>query len=427
MKAIVLSIGDELVLGQTVDTNSSWLSRELASIGIAVAEHVTVADDSAAIEAAISGAAMRCDLLLINGGLGPTKDDLTREALAWALNAPLELNADWLRRLEAFFAQRGRPMPQSNRVQAMIPRSARLLDNTAGTAPGIDADFTSGGSSRSCRIFAMPGVPSEMKLMFRNSVLPHLAQTGAQASAGAVILSVALHTFGVGESAIGQMLGDLMDRGRNPSVGTTVSSGVVSVRINARFDHRDAARAELEQTAGRCRDALGDLIYGSDQQTLSSVVADLLTAGNVRTVATAESCTGGLLAKMLTDIPGSSRYFHRGWITYSNQAKTDLLEVVPRLLAQDGAVSESVVRAMAQSARQKSGADFALAISGIAGPDGGTPDKPVGTVCIALADSQSVLAWTFNFPGDRETIRDRSAKMALTLLRFHLLGKPSPF
>jgi nicotinamide-nucleotide amidase len=309
----------------------------------------------------------------------------------------------------------------------MIPRGARLLDNTAGTAPGIDADFTSGGTSRSCRIFAMPGVPSEMKLMFQKSVLPHLAQTGAEASAGAVILSRVLHTFGVGESGIGQKLGDLMDRGRNPSVGTTVSSGVVSVRINARLDHRDAARAELEQTAARCRDALGDLIYGSDEQTLSAVLADLLTAGNVRTVATAESCTGGLLAKMLTDTPGSSRYFHRGWITYSNQAKTELLEVAPQLLAQDGAVSESVVRAMAQSARQKSGADFALAISGIAGPDGGTPDKPVGTVCIALAHSQSVSARTFNFPGDRETIRDRSAKMALTLLRFHLLGKPAPF
>ncbi|MGD0461214.1 MAG: competence/damage-inducible protein A [Tepidisphaeraceae bacterium] len=431
MKAIVVSIGDELVLGQTVDTNSSWLSRELASVGIAVVEHITVADDSAAIEAAISGAAMRCDLLLINGGLGPTKDDLTREALTRALNAPLELNADWLRRLESFFAQRGRPMPQTNRVQAMIPRGARLLDNTAGTAPGIDADFTGGGTSRSCRIFAMPGVPSEMKLMFQKSVLPHLAQMGAGTDAGtdagAVILSGTLHTFGVGESTIGEQLGDLMDRRRNPSVGTTVSSGVVSVRINARFAHRDAARAELEQTAGLCRDALGDLIYGSDEQTLASVVADLLTADKVRTVATAESCTGGLLAKMLTDIPGSSGYFQKGWITYSNQAKTELLDVAPQLLAQDGAVSESVVRAMAQTARQKSAADFALAISGIAGPDGGTPAKPVGTVCIALAHAQSVLARTFHFPGDRQTIRDRSAKMALTLLRFHLLGKPAPF
>jgi nicotinamide-nucleotide amidase len=273
----------------------------------------------------------------------------------------------------------------------------------------------------------MPGVPSEMKLMFQKSVLPNLQQAGAGIASGGVILSGTLHTFGVGESTIGERLGALMDRRRNPSVGTTVSCGVVSVRINARFAHREGARMELEQTIRQCRDALGELIYGSDEQTLPMVVADLLTAGKVRTVATAESCTGGLLSKILTDIPGSSRYFQQGWITYSNQAKTQLLDVSPQLLAQDGAVSESVVRAMAQFARLKSSADFALAISGIAGPEGGTPAKPVGTVCIALAHAHTIEARTFNFPGDRETIRDRSAKMALTLLRFHLLGKVSPF
>jgi nicotinamide-nucleotide amidase len=304
----------------------------------------------------------------------------------------------------------------------MIPRGARLLENTAGTAPGIDADFAT-IPSHSCRIFAMPGVPNEMKIMFRKSILSHLA--GAET--GPVILSRTLHTFGVGESTIGERLRDLMDRNRNPSVGTTVSSGVVSVRINARSAHRETAQAELDQTIARCREALGDLIYGTDDQTLQSVVADLLITAKIRTVATAESCTGGLLAKMLTDIPGSSRYFQRGWITYSNEAKTDLLDVPPQLLVQYGAVSESVVRAMAQSARQKSAADFALSISGIAGPDGGTPTKPVGTVCIALAHAGAVQAKTFNFPGDRENIRDRSAKMALTLLRYHLLEKPAPF
>lgn len=423
MNAIVVSIGDELVLGQTVDTNSAWLSRALASIGWAVEAHVTVGDDQAAIEGAVAGAATRCDVVLISGGLGPTKDDLTREALARVLNRPLEMNADWLTRLEDFFRQRGRPMPEANRVQAMIPRGARMLHNSAGTAPGIDADLTSGSPPRSCRIFAMPGVPNEMKIMFQKSVAPHLAAAGG----GAVILSRTLHTFGVGESTVSEMLGNLMDRGRNPSVGTTVSAGVVSVRINARFAGADRASLELEQTAARCRDALGDLIYGGDEQTLASVVADLLTAGNARTVATAESCTGGLLAKMLTDVPGSSRYFQRGWITYSNQAKSELLDVDGRLLARDGAVSESVVRAMAGAARQRSGADFALAISGIAGPDGGTPAKPVGTVCIALAHADGVVARTFNFPGDREMVRERSTKMALTLLRFQCLQRAVPF
>jgi nicotinamide-nucleotide amidase len=424
MKAIVVSIGDELVLGQTVDTNSSWLSRELASIGIAVAQHITVPDDLAAIQSAISNSAPQCDILLINGGLGPTKDDLTREALARALNVPLDLNPDCLQKLEDFFAQRGRPMPQSNRVQAMIPRGAKALDNTAGTAPGIDADFTA-DPSQPCRIFAMPGVPGEMKIMFHKSVLPNLLHSGANPDA--VILSRTLHTFGLGESTIGERLGDLMNRNRNPSVGTTVSSGVVSIRINARFPNRDQASSELEQTAEQCHAALGNLIYGSDDQTLPSIVAGLLTTDKIQTVATAESCTGGLLAKMLTDIPGSSRYFQRGWITYSNQAKTDLLDVSPKLLDQYGAVSESVVNAMAHSARLKASADFALAISGVAGPDGGTPAKPVGTVCIALADPDKIITRTFNFPGDREAVRDRSAKMALTFLRFRLLQKALPF
>jgi nicotinamide-nucleotide amidase len=419
MNAIVISIGDELVLGQTVDTNSSWLSRELATIGIPVARHITVPDDLNAIQSAISNSAQQCDILLINGGLGPTKDDLTREALAHALNVPLDPNPDCLQKLENFFSLRGRPMPRSNRVQAMIPRGAKILDNTAGTAPGIHAQL------HACRLFAMPGVPSEMKIMFQKSVLPILLSANSESAA--VILSRALHTFGVGESTIGERLADLMNRNRNPSVGTTVSSGVVSIRINSRFPSRHQASSELEQTAAQCHELLGDLIYGSDDQTLPSVVAHLLTENEIKTVATAESCTGGLLAKMLTDIPGSSRYFQRGWITYSNQAKTDLLDVSPQLLAKDGAVSESVVLAMADSARQKSGATFALAISGVAGPDGGTPAKPVGTVCIAFAHPDHTSTKTYNFPGDRESIRDRSAKMALALLRFHLLNRMAPF
>jgi competence/damage-inducible protein CinA-like protein len=425
MRAVLLSIGDELVLGQTTDTNSPWLSRELASIGCAVDSHITVPDDQNAIEAAIASAAPRCDVILITGGLGPTKDDLTRQSLARVLNQPLETDPQSLSALEQFFRQRARPMPDANRVQALIPRGARAIPNTAGTAPGIDADFITAAPSRPCRIFALPGVPMEMKIMFRQSIVPHLAA----AAGSALILSRTLHTFGVGESVIGEKLGDLMDRGRNPSVGTTVSGGVVSVRITARFPAPDRARTELDHTAAQCRQLLGDLVYGVDEQTLATVLADLLTRDpqNIQSVATAESCTGGLLAKMLTDVPGSSRYFQKGWITYSNQAKTEMLGVDPQLLARDGAVSESVVRLMADGARKKSDADYALAISGIAGPDGGTPQKPVGLVCIALAHPDGILARTFNFPGDREMIRDRAAKMALSLLRFHCLRKTAPF
>jgi nicotinamide-nucleotide amidase len=416
MNAIILSIGDELVLGQTVDTNSAWLSARLASLGFAVLQHTTVPDDQPAIESAIRRAVTDCDLLLINGGLGPTPDDLTRQAVAVALNVPLELNADWLSRLEQFFRRRGRQMPEMNRIQAMIPRGATLLENHAGTAPGIAATY------QSCRIFVMPGVPKEMKRMFDESVVPRLPIDTRHG----VILSRTLHTFGLGESNIAEKLGPLMDRDRNPSVGTTVSGGVVSLRIDARFETADRARQELDRATELCQAALGNLIYGRDEETLQEVVARQLIEKNL-TITVAESCTGGLLAKMLTDVPGSSSYFQRGWITYSDAAKSELLGVDPDLLKTDGPYSDPVAAAMAVGALHRSRADFALSITGIAGPDGGTGDTPVGTVWIALAHAQGAAARKFNFPGDREMIRDRAAKTALTLLRMRLLNAAVPF
>ena len=283
----------------------------------------------------------------------------------------------------------------------------------------------------STRIFVMPGVPKEMKAMFLRDVLPHIREQAG----GAVILSRTLHTFGLGESAIAELLGDLMRRDKNPSVGTTVARGVVSLRVNARFPSREKALQELNQMADACRAALGDLIYGEDEQSLQQVVAELLIQRNTEaakqnksfTVTTAESCTGGLLAAMLTDTSGSSAYFRQGFVTYANEAKRELLAVPQEMLEQHGAVSEQVVTSMATGARQRTGAQVALAISGIAGPTGGTPEKPVGTVWIALASEAGIAARRFLFAGDREMIRDRSAKMALTMLRFHLLNKPMPF
>jgi nicotinamide-nucleotide amidase len=425
MRAIILSVGDELVLGQTVDTNSAWLSQQLAAVGCAVAAHLTVGDDQRAIEQAIEESVGRCDVLLISGGIGPTEDDLTRQALAAVLREPLELNEAWLRRLEEFFRKVGRrTMSPLNRVQAMIPRGATIIENTAGTAAGIDATYLSGDQKTVCRIFVMPGVPKEMQIMFRRDVLPHIHASGG----GAVILSRTLHTFGPGESLVAEKLGGLMDRNRNPTVGTTVSGGIVSIRINARSPTLDEAQRELRETEAACRAALGDLVFGVDEDSLQGVVAQLLMAHpHGVAVATAESCTGGLLAKMLTDTPGSSRYFKYGWVTYANEAKTDLLGVSPDVLREHGAVSEPTVRAMAAAARERGNADHALAVSGVAGPEGGTPDKPVGTVWIALARPDEVVARRFIFPGGREMIRDRSAKMALTMLRFQLLGKELPF
>jgi nicotinamide-nucleotide amidase len=479
-RAIILSVGDELVLGQTVDTNSAWISQKLASVGCDVRAHLTVPDDQRAIMNVIASARGRCDYLIISGGIGPTEDDLTRQALAATMRVPLVMDDAWLKQLDEFFVKRGRPMPEANKIQAMIPEGASLIWNTAGTAAGIDATLTyklfepskvgreymeqmfgtafvelrlreeeawrnSDQFRKSTRVFVMPGVPKEMKIMFERDVLPHIAKDVG----GAVILSRTLHTFGFGESAIAEKLGDLMKRDRNPSVGTTVANGIVSLRVNARFDSKDEAQRELDATTELCRAALGDLIFGEDDQTLQQVVGGMLKSAG-KTVTTAESCTGGLLAKMLTDVSGSSDYFQTGFVTYSNKAKYERLGVSIEIINTYGAVSEPVVQAMAKHARRLAKADYALAISGVAGPTGGTPAKPVGTVCIALAwpplhpgegrgegpldyqgppdyQESQFVARTFHFPGDREWVRDRSAKMALTMLRFHLLGKPLPF
>jgi nicotinamide-nucleotide amidase len=422
MNAIILSIGDELVLGQTVDTNSAWISQQLAAVGCGVVAHMTVGDDQRAIEQAMLESVGRCDVLIVSGGIGPTEDDLTRQALAAVMNVPLQQNDAWLARLETYFQRLGRVMPKSNAIQAMIPKGATIIENEKGTAAGIDATYKSGDQKTICRIFVMPGVPKEMKGMFTRDVLPHVQASGG----GAAILSRTLHTFGVGESTVAERLGSLMMRQNNPSVGTTVSNGIVSLRVNARYPSRERAANELEKTVAACHAALGDLIFGADEQTLQAQVASMLRAKG-EWVTVAESCTGGWLAKMLTDVPGSSRYFSFGWVTYGNDAKQALLGVSPALLNQHGAVSEPVVIEMARSALRHAAADYALAISGIAGPDGGTPEKPVGTVCIALARDEHTTARTFVFPGDRDFIRDRSAKMALTMLRYELLGRKMPF
>jgi nicotinamide-nucleotide amidase len=432
MTSIILSVGDELILGQTVDTNSAWISRELASVGCDIAAHATVPDDQPAIEAAIRAAAGRCDVLIISGGIGPTADDLTRQSLAAVLGVELVTDASWLEKLHEFWAKRGGTMPAMNAIQAEIPAGATIIPNTAGTAAGIDAVWQSGDLKLTCRIFVVPGVPKEMKAMIAGAVMPFLRAN----SGGAVILSRTLHTFGMGESAVAEKLGDLMKRDRNPSVGTTVANGFVSLRVNCRATSLALGETEIATMVAACRAAVGDLIFGEGEQTLVGQIVELLKRDGEKsmTVATAESCTGGLLAKMLTDLPGSSDWFTHGWVTYSNKAKHERLGVSSELIDIYGAVSQPTVDAMAKAARRLSKSTFALAISGIAGPGGGSATKPVGTVVIGLAYQDPAdrvgsvtTVRTFNFSGDRDMIRDRAAKMALTMLRFHLLGKAMPF
>ncbi len=409
MPAILLSIGDELTLGQTVDTNAAWLSAQLASRGIDTLRHETVPDDRPAIVDAIARAADQADLLIATGGLGPTDDDLTRFALADVMGVALELDPSALHDIDAFFRGRGKTMNRRNRVQAMCPVGATLLANPAGTAPGIHVRL---GKNRPCDAYFVPGVPREMHALWDQHIAPALP------AAGRTILTARLNTFGKGESDVAAMLGELMARDRNPLVGTTVSAGIVSARIRSTFDHADEARRQLDATIQRVEAALGELVFSRDEVELAPVVGERLKARR-QTVATAESCTGGLVAQMLTAVPGSSDYYPGGWICYANEMKQQL-GVAPDLIAEHGAVSEPVAQALADAAARRAHADYALATTGIAGPTGGTDAKPVGTVCFGLATPDGASASTHIFPGDRATVRHRAALHALNTLRLAL-------
>ena len=416
--AILLSIGDELALGQTVDTNAAWLAAQLSTLGISTRLHETVADDRELIAATIRWAAGRADLLIITGGLGPTEDDLTRQALADAMQKPLVEDADSLQHLETFFRERGYAMSARNRVQAMHPEGSQMIPNAAGTAPGIVASLDR------ARVYVTPGVPREMKTMFEDRIRPALLDGLSDPGAPRrIILTTKVDTFGRGESDVAERLGDLMQRDRNPTVGTTVARGLCSVRVRAEGQDPAATARALEDTAGQVEARLGPIAFGRDGATLQQAVLGLLDQRG-QTLATAESCTGGLIGAMLTEVPGSSRSYLGGWVTYTNALKSDQLGVSTTTLQQHGAVSEAVVREMARGARQRAGSDYALAVSGIAGPGGGTPDKPVGTVWLALAGPETTLAGLANLSGDRSAVRDRAAKCALQMLRLTLLGEP---
>lgn len=427
MKAIILAIGDELVLGQTLDTNSAFLSAQLAQRGIATLYHQTVSDDRAAIAQAIQHASHQAPLMIVSGGLGPTIDDMTRHALADALGVELVVHAASLEVIRAMMERRGRKMAPINRVQAMHPMGTQIIPNTCGTAPGITAKLNT------ATIYIIPGVPSEMRTMFELAISPQLEQSQRSTK---TILTAKINTFGDGESNIGQVLDELCHRDRNPLVGTTVAGGIVSIRVRSEFDDPAEALAALNETINLVEQRLGPIVYGRDEVTLQQVVIEQLVEQRM-TLATAESCTGGLLGKMLTDVPGSSCAYLGGWVTYANEMKMRLLGVEASLLEEHGAVSGPVVTQMAQAALQRSGADLAMAITGIAGPDGGSADKPVGTVWLGLAsegasggvsgggdsdEPTSILTRCLALPGDRAAVRNRAASAALQLIRLHVAG-----
>lgn len=411
MIAEIISIGHELVLGEIADTNAAYLSARLATLGIDVRYHTCVGDFAQDLSEVLRIATSRANIILITGGLGPTADDVTRQVVAELCGVPLCLDEPSLRRIEALFRSRNITMSPNNRIQAMIPEGAEVIPNMSGTAAGFYMQH------KGAHIMAMPGVPTEMKRMFEDWVYPRLQQLTGNKS---VIVTKLLNCFGLGESLIGQKIRHLMDTHRNPYVGTMVHGGVVSVRIVAKAASHDAAQPLIDQAESEIRELLGNIIFGVNAQGLEHAVAEQLERVNM-TLSVAESCTGGLISHKLTNVPGISKYFLEGIVAYSNVAKMEILGVPREMIEKHGAVSAPVAEAMARGVQARSHSHFALGVTGIAGPSGATPTKPVGLVYIAVSSPSDVRVQEFRLFGSaREEIKERAAKTALNLLRLRL-------
>lgn len=412
MRAEIISVGTELLLGEIVDTNAAFLGRRLAELGMDVYYRQTVGDNQVRLVAAFELALSRADLVLVSGGLGPTLDDITREALAEVLGDRLCLDEGALRQLEAHFTRLGRPMTDNNRRQAYRPSNADFITNRRGTAPGILAHH------QGRTIICMPGVPRELETMFEGEVIPRL-QGNSNGEKNRVIKSRTLLLTGLGESAAENAIADIIKEQTNPTIAPYAGLGEVRLRLTATAAGAEEALALIHPLEARLRERLGDVIYGVDGDTLEGVVAEKLTNRGL-ILAVAESCTGGLVSHRLTNIPGSSVFFRQGMIVYSNEAKKELLDVPDEVLEEFGAVSPQVAEAMARGVRLAGDADLGLAITGIAGPGGATPTKPVGLVYLALAYDGDCLVEKHTFSGQREEVKYRASQAALNLLRLHL-------
>lgn len=410
MKTEIISIGSELTSGQNLDTNCQWLSKRLAEIGIPVGFHTTVADDLADNIAVIRQAAARARLVIATGGLGPTLDDLTREALAQAAGVELVLHAESLQHIEEMFARRNRAMPDRNKVQALMPAGAEAIFNRCGTAPGI---WMRMGEAL---VAAMPGVPSEMFVMYEEQVMPRLLQLGLS---GGVLVQRKINCFGAGESALEEKVADLTRRGHVPEVGITVSDATISLRILARAASLAEAQAQIAPVEQTIRERLGSLVFGVEAEDLQDTVIHLLTEKR-QTLATAEGVTGGLLASRLAAVPGASAVFRGGMVAYDNRLKSEMLAVSPELIAAHGAVSPQVAEALAVACRTRFRTDLAVSTVGIAGPGGATAEKPVGQVYIGLAWKGGAATHSWSWMGTRTEIQSRTAKLALNRVRLQL-------
>ncbi|MDR2848519.1 MAG: competence/damage-inducible protein A [Bacteroidales bacterium] len=400
-----MTIGDELLIGQVVDTNSAFIAKELNKIGITVHQMTTVSDTREHILTALKEASQRVKIVLITGGLGPTKDDITKTTLAEYTGDRLVTHEETLHRLEAMMAARNMSMNALNRTQAELPEHAVVIPNSCGTAPGMW--FEKDG----IRYISMPGVPFEMKTMMQQEILPRLQQLTTD-----VVLHRTLLVYGIPESDLALQIAQWEDNlPKNIKLAYLPASGTIRLRLSATGSDRNLTEKQVEKAIAELRPLLGKKLLSMDVEQIEALVGKLLTERK-KTVATAESCTGGNIAHLFTSIAGSSAYFKGSVVAYANDVKTNVLKVNPNDIEQHGAVSREVVKQMAQNVRTLLGADYSIATSGVAGPDGGTAEKPVGTVWIAVADAVQVQANLFHFSNNRENNILRASNAAINML-----------
>jgi nicotinamide-nucleotide amidase len=410
--AWVVTIGDELLRGEIVDSNKSFLSERLLQLELETARHVSVPDDPALIEEVLREAARRARVVLVSGGLGPTRDDLTTEVAARTFGRKIVRDAQALAEIQAFFAQFGREMAPNNAKQADFPDGADVLRNPLGTAPGFMLE------AEGALLFFMPGVPRELYRMVDEEVLPRI---GTRLGAGRVVRARLLRTFGMGESNLDHLLADLVRGDPDAELGFRTQFPDNLIRIVVRGHDVEAAEAKLARLVSQVRERAGDVVIGEGEEGLEQIVGRLLVERGL-TLALAESCSGGLVANRLTDVPGSSRYLLAGLVTYSNASKVRELGVPAALIEEHGAVSEPVARAMAEGVRRTSGADLGLATTGVAGPDGGSDAKPVGTLYLALADRQGTICHRYQLMNERWRNKQMTSELALDWVRRRLTG-----
>jgi nicotinamide-nucleotide amidase len=409
--ACLISTGTELLLGTTNDSNSVFLATSLLERGIKVIGKTVVGDSRETIKMAFASALGLADMVISSGGLGPTRDDLTKEVACQVMGCEMAINQAEVKRLEDYFARRQRPMPESNLKQALFPAEAEIIFNPLGTAPGMYL------KKDNKVLILLPGPPREMEHMFKNEIEPRLERDFPQAVNRVIRKTIKI--LGPGESQLEKILDGVIDDSPELSMALLAVDGEIHIKLTADGQDINHSNGLMEKACQSIKEALGRHIVGYDNDTLLSVVAACL-ANTGKKLAVAESCTGGLLAKMITDLPGSSEYFWGSVTSYSNEAKMLYLNVKQETLEQYGAVSPEAAREMAQGMQKQSGADLALSITGIAGPDGGTKDKPVGLVYICLAAGEFLQVKEMHFVGNRESIRILAAKTALDLLRRYL-------